>query len=288
MSKVFSTFGSTLSVLMVIFLFSSCSPRVNTSFTKKYPAADPEAAVTVYDLTDNIPANAEMLGYINIDDTGFSTNCDYLTVLNIAKTQARQVGGNALKIKTHRYPDASSSCHRIYAQVYKLSAVSTSQVVTPPTEIELAGDISVVPDKPAVRDTIQYSPSGLGYKYTYKNEPMTIQQLESMLSTNSTAHQYLLKAKSTSPLISVLSYAGGGFIGYPIGTMLGGGEPQWTMALIGCGLIAIALPITAAAENNLKKAVRYYNNGIAPAPKTTSMELKMGATQNGIGVVLRF
>lgn len=288
MSKVFSVFSSTLCVLVVIFLFSSCSPRVNSSFTKKYPAADPEAAVTVYDLTDNVPANAEMLGDIHIDDTGFSSNCDYLTVLNIAKTQARQVGGNVLKIKTHRYPDASSSCHRIYAQVYKLSDVSASQAVTPPTEIELTTDISVVPDKSTVRDTIQISPSGLGYKYTYKNEPMTLNQLETMLSSNSTAYQYLLKAKSTSPLISVLSYAGGGFIGYPIGTLIGGGEPQWTMALIGCGLIAIVIPISAAAENNLKKAVRYYNNGIVPTPKTTSMELKMGATQNGIGLVLRF
>jgi hypothetical protein len=108
----------------LIFL-NSCSPKITTSITKSYPSLDYRQDILVLDVETPFPDNYEQLGVVKIGDNGFSKNCDYPTVIEIAKTEARKVGGNVIKITEHLFPDIwSSSCHRITAVILKVDNTS--------------------------------------------------------------------------------------------------------------------------------------------------------------------
>jgi len=145
-----------------------------------------------------------------------------------------------------------------------------------------------VSDREAIRDTIQYQKNGMGYKFTLNNETLTLDKLGNVMQDNPTSMEFFKKAKGTFGIISVLSYAGGFLIGYPLGTLLGGREqPNWTLAVIGCGLIGIAIPITSGADKNLLKAVQVYNQG-KPVSLKNNYEIKLGVNQNGLALAILF
>ena len=74
-----------------------------------------------WNIEDEIPDKSEILGECKIGDSGFSTKCDYNTVLETLKSEARKVGGNAIKITKHKSPDFGSTCHRMTATILKLT-----------------------------------------------------------------------------------------------------------------------------------------------------------------------
>ena len=110
-----------VSVILVLFVLASCSPKVMTNLNKKYEPLDYEQDVVVIGLTEGIPNDSEELGQVKIGDSGFTTNCDYEVVVGKAKDEARKAGGNAIKITEHKPPTVfGSSCHRITATILKL------------------------------------------------------------------------------------------------------------------------------------------------------------------------
>ena len=104
--------------LSILLITASCSPKVSKTITTSYAPLDYKEEVMAIDLQTPIPDGAENMGTIKIGDSGLSSNCDYDTVLELAKTEARKVGGNAIKITEHKPPSAmGSGCHRITASV---------------------------------------------------------------------------------------------------------------------------------------------------------------------------
>jgi hypothetical protein len=102
-------------------LLSSCSPKITTSISKQYATLDYQEEVRVFNLDESVPYDFEELGIVKIGDTGFSTNCGWEVVIERAKSEARKVGGNALKITEHILPTMmGSSCHRITAQILRI------------------------------------------------------------------------------------------------------------------------------------------------------------------------
>lgn len=104
-----------------IFLFSACAPKISTEVSKSYTPLDANTEVRVFGLDESMPANAEKIGVVKIGDTGFSSNCGWEVVIDKAKTEARNAGGNAVKIVEHISPSTmGSSCHRISAFILKV------------------------------------------------------------------------------------------------------------------------------------------------------------------------
>jgi len=134
-----------------------------------------------------------------------------------------------------------------------------------------------------IKDTIQYT----GNKYTLNNEVLTLTKMEVIMQDNTVAMEYLKSAKGSSGFANVLAYAGGFMIGYPLGTALGGGKPNWTLAAIGCGLIVIDIPIVSSANKKLRKAVNAYNQ-TGTLSRVEKYYFKLGINQNGMGLALRF
>ena len=97
----------------------SCGPLANSELLTTYRPLTFDEEVTVLEIDEPRPKSVETLGIIKIRDTGFSTKCNYDTVLEKAKLEARKVGGNILHLTKHKKPDLWSTCHRIDAVVLK-------------------------------------------------------------------------------------------------------------------------------------------------------------------------
>ncbi len=102
-------------------LIAGCAPKVRTNISQKYPALNfDEDVLRIPDQT-KAPEGAELLGEVRVGDSGVTTNCSYALVLEKAKEEARKSGGNAIRVIEHKKPDLMSSCHRIIAEVFRLS-----------------------------------------------------------------------------------------------------------------------------------------------------------------------
>jgi len=142
-----------------ILLLTSCSATLTSSMVKTYPPLHYQEDVIVFNLSEPVPPNAEKLGTIKTGDSGFSTNCNYATVVDMAKTEARKVGGNAIKITQHKRPDFLSSCHRINADVLRVD--STGNYVATPEPV----DSAMLEAGYAIINV--YRPSGAGFLVGY-------------------------------------------------------------------------------------------------------------------------
>jgi len=121
-----------------ILFLTSCSAKLTSSMQRTYAPLDYKEEVRVFELGEEVPPNAEKLGTIKVGDSGFSTNCDYAVVIEKAKTESRKVGGNALKITTHKTPDVWSTCHRITAEVLKVDGIENFMAVAATADVDSA------------------------------------------------------------------------------------------------------------------------------------------------------
>ncbi len=105
------------------------------------------------------------------------------------------------------------------------------------------------------------------------------------METNPQAHATFKKAKTNFDAAGVLGFAGGFLIAFPIGTAIGGGNPEWGLAAGGVGLLLAAIPFNSAFKNHALNALDLYNNNI-----TSSRRIKMNFYLAGTGgkLVIRF
>jgi hypothetical protein len=67
------------------------------------------------------------------------------------------------------------------------------------------------------------------------------------------------KAKSNYDAGQVLGFTGGFLIGWPLGTALGGGDPQWGMAAGGAALLLLTIPLQSGFKRHAQNALTIYN-----------------------------
>ena len=127
-----------------------------------------------------------------------------------------------------------------------------------------------------------------GYQFYQGDKILNMSQLVKTIEPNEQAYKQIKSARSTYTMAMILSYAGGFMVGWPIGTALGGGEPNWTMAGIGAGLVAITIPISQNFNKKAKLAVDTYNGKLQTSSFLDKNELKLSFTGNGIGLTLKF
>ncbi len=102
---------------LIILFITACSPHVRTNLFTDYLPLEKEQEIIVLDVSAEQPEKAILLGTVQVDDSGFSINCGWGVVIEKARAEARQAGGNMLKIIFHRPPDFLSPCHRITANI---------------------------------------------------------------------------------------------------------------------------------------------------------------------------
>ena len=124
-----------------------------------------------------------------------------------------------------------------------------------------------------------------GTRFSQDGRFMRPGQVLHIMSTNEEAYAVFKKAKTNYDVSMVLGYVGGFLVGWPIGTALGGGDPQWGMAIAGGGLILLSIPLTSAFNKHAERAVSIYNGG-----SDTARGVKVNVVPYGFGarVVMRF
>lgn len=128
-----------------------------------------------------------------------------------------------------------------------------------------------------------------GYKYTQNGKIMTMSDLANAMKSNTEAFKYIKKAKSNYNAGVVLGSIGGFLVGWPIGTAIGGGEPNWALAGVGAAIIAITIPINKGFTKNATKAIDIYNTSL---DNKTSYKFQPNfhviANTSGIGISMSF
>lgn len=131
----------------IIFTGCQTAPKVIAELTDYYPARQADS-VMVYELGDQVPAEAKVIGTVKVTDGGMTPtyNCLYGNMLSLAVKKTAESGGNALRIDQHKEPSVwTSSCHRIWGSMLLLpdslvnvDAVSAIQKAELNNDTELA------------------------------------------------------------------------------------------------------------------------------------------------------
>ncbi|MDN3595480.1 hypothetical protein [Zunongwangia endophytica] len=135
---------------------------------------------------------------------------------------------------------------------------------------------------------IEYEKVFGGYKFTRNENTLSLGDLSNIVEDTPQAEDLIKKAKTTTVFTTILSFAGGGLIGWPIGEAIGGGDPNWALAGIGAGLVAVAIPLSSSAGKKAKEAVDIYNMSLEKQTNNFNPELNILASGNGLGLSLRF
>lgn len=127
-----------------------------------------------------------------------------------------------------------------------------------------------------------------GYQFYQGEQRLNMNQLVKTMKSNDYAYQKIKSARSTYTLASIIGGVGGFMVGWPLGTAIGAGKPNWTMAGIGAGLIVVSIPISQNFNKKAKQAVDIFNGGIQTSSFWDKNELKLTMIGNGIGLTLNF
>jgi hypothetical protein len=136
----------------------------------------------------------------------------------------------------------------------------------------------------ALKDTISIERNA----YLYQGEKLTIKELTDILKSNPEAHKEMKKAKSNATGAQIFGYIGGFMIGWPLGTAIGGGDPNWALAGIGVGVALISIPFVSKANNHAKNAVDIYNRDLNTTGNLNHVEYYFHVSSDGIGLRLLF
>lgn len=120
------------------------------------------------------------------------------------------------------------------------------------------------------------------------DEKLNLREVKSIFESNELAYQQIKKAKTTYTWAYISSVCGGGLIGYPLGTALAGGDPEWALLGAGVGLVTISILITRSYNKKAKLALETYNNGVQTTTYNNTQELRFLSNASGFGLTYSF
>jgi len=135
--------------------------------------------------------------------------------------------------------------------------------------------------------TIEMRKTFWGISYRQNDQKLTGTELMEKLKANPAAYTEMKKARTNQTFSSLFSGVGGFMVGWPLGTAAGGGDPNWTLAGIGAGLIVAAIPFEIAFTKRARNALNTYNSGLGKS-NGRKPELNLGFTRHGMGMRLSF
>ena len=135
-------------------------------------------------------------------------------------------------------------------------------------------------------DTIEIR-KAFGTVFRYKGKTQTPKQLLDLMAPVPEAVKEMEIARSNYSTSAVFGFIGGFLIGWPLGTAIAGGDPNWALAGIGAGVLVISIPFTSAYNRHAKNAIDLYN-GSQRHSSLDGPELHLGMTGNGMGLRLSF
>lgn len=121
-------------------------------------------------------------------------------------------------------------------------------------------------------------------KFYVNGNKMDNNQLLLMCEPNADAYNLMLDATDAKFFGKMFCVLGAGLVAYPFVSMIWEDKPMWEVAIGGCCLAAISVPLFHSYN---KKSVEAWDmlNGKVP---TTETSLNINVSNNGVGLCLRF
>lgn len=138
-----------------------------------------------------------------------------------------------------------------------------------------------------VQDSIEIR-KGWGNSFRYQGKLLVPKKLREIVSVNPESVKEIKRAQTNMVMGSILGGVGGALVGYPVGTAIGGGKANWTLAAAGAFAILVSIPFSVAANSHTTKAVRIYNDGVRKTTQVNKLNFELGYTPDGIGVRMKF
>ncbi|QNM85467.1 hypothetical protein H9W90_14965 [Polaribacter pectinis] len=127
-----------------------------------------------------------------------------------------------------------------------------------------------------------------GYTFSQNDKTITLNQMQEIVKDNQEAFDLVKSAKSNQTWGMVLGGIGGGLIGYPIGTAIGGGDPEWALAGVGVAFIVATIPIVKGFNRKTKKAVELYNADQPTASSNFQPQFNLNLKGMSMGISMTF
>ncbi|SFU01618.1 hypothetical protein SAMN04489724_3311 [Algoriphagus locisalis] len=140
----------------------------------------------------------------------------------------------------------------------------------------------------AAQDSITLKKDFWGYKFYQGDKRVQIGDLVNIMRTNEEAYKSIKSAQSNYTMASIIGFAGGFMVGWPIGTAIAGGDPSWGLAGIGAGFLVATIPLTNSFVKKSKFALDAYNGGSTSSSVWDRSEMSLSLSGSGLGLSLRF
>jgi len=127
-----------------------------------------------------------------------------------------------------------------------------------------------------------------GYRFYQKEKRLSMRELVQIMQPNEQASKYIHSAQSNTTLATIIGAIGGALIGWPVGTALGGGDPNWTLAGVGAGLVVVSIPFSSKANKQAKLAVGEFNSAYRKSSFLKKLQFNFGISGNSIGIRAHF
>ncbi|RNC87047.1 MAG: hypothetical protein ED556_06385 [Winogradskyella sp.] len=144
----------------------ACGPKLKTTVKTTYEALPNDALVVVLALKDNPDINGIQIGELKATDGGLTSECSYYENIQNFKAIARKSGANLIKITQHKTPDKWSTCHRIWATMYKVDLANNYETSIRWSENRKLtwDDFKGTPDTEKHPNTLALTNSGFGFE----------------------------------------------------------------------------------------------------------------------------
>lgn len=127
-----------------------------------------------------------------------------------------------------------------------------------------------------------------GYQFKQEGKTLLLKDMQEIMKENKEAFELVQSAKSNQTWALILGTAGGALVGFPIGTAIGGGDPEWALAGAGAALIVATIPIVKGFNRKTKKAVELYNDGISSTSYQFQPSFNLKINGSNIGISMNF
>lgn len=139
------------------------------------------------------------------------------------------------------------------------------------------------------KNKLRLQSSFFGNKFFKGDTIISVNQVLYEMRSNESVYNLMKNAKKDFVFAQILGAAGGFLVVWPLATAVAGGEPNWVMAGVGAGILAISIPISINFRNKARSAISEHNNLIVGSNKWGYNPIyKLGFMGNNLKLQIRF
>ncbi len=118
--------------------------------------------------------------------------------------------------------------------------------------------------------------------------PLKMKDARKLMENQEAAIKDLRKAATNRTFAYIFGTIGGALIGYPVGTAIGGGDPEWALAGIGAGFVGLSIPFISGYNKRARNAAELYNASVTTTTSSFQPDVRFHVKGNGLSLVIEF